>query len=120
VTERWVSGDTYTQPVMPGTAVSMNFSQDEAQTCLYVGDNTNQTIYILNRGSLEQLGRLGHAGRMAGDFHWLHQVSLDSKGNIYTGEVDTGKRIQKFNRYGADGCNGSGSTIVGGVAAEKQ
>jgi DNA-binding beta-propeller fold protein YncE len=120
VTERWVSGDTYTQPVMPGTAVSMNFSQDEAQTCLYVGDNTNQTIYILNRGNLEQLGRLGHAGRMAGDFHWLHQVSLDSKGNIYTGEVDTGKRIQKFNRYGADGCNGSGSAIVGGVAAEKQ
>ena len=27
VTERWVSGNTYTQPVMPGTAVSMNFSR---------------------------------------------------------------------------------------------
>src|SRR6202012_4462732 len=61
VAERWVSGHTYTQPVMPGTAVSMNFSTDKAQSCLYVGDNTNQTIYILNRSNLEQLGRLGRA-----------------------------------------------------------
>jgi DNA-binding beta-propeller fold protein YncE len=120
LSERWVSAKTYTQPVMPGTAVSMNFSTDKAQSCLYVGDNTNQTIYILNRSSLEQLGRLGRAGRMAGDFHWLHQVSLDSKGNIYTGEVDTGKRIQKFIRYGADNCSGIGSAVVGGEAADQQ
>jgi hypothetical protein len=105
---------------MPGTAVSMNFSTDKAQSCLYVGDNTNQTIYILNRSSLQQLGRLGRGGRMAGDFHWLHQVSLDSKGNIYTGEVDTGKRIQKFIRYGENGCSGTGAAVVGGEAAERQ
>jgi hypothetical protein len=43
-------------------------------------------------------------------------VSVDSKGNIYTGEVDTGKRIQKFIRYGGDGCSGTGSSTVGGVA----
>jgi hypothetical protein len=42
-------------------------------------------------------------------------VSLDSKGNIYTAEVDTGKRIQKFLRYGPTGCSGTGSTTVGGV-----
>ena len=33
---------------------------------------------------------------MAGDFHWIHNLALDSKGNIYTTEVDTGKRAQKF------------------------
>jgi DNA-binding beta-propeller fold protein YncE len=120
VTERIISGSTYTQPVMPGTAVSMNFSPDKAQSCLYVGDNTNQTIYILNRSNLEQLGRLGRAGRMAGDFHWLHQVSLDSKGNIYTAEVDTGKRVQKFIRYGAEGCSGTGSANIGGEAPENK
>ena len=98
--ERFISEHTYTLPAMPGTAVSMNFSTDKAQSCLYVGDNTNQTIYILKRQSLQELGRLGRAGRMAGDFHWLHQVSVDSKGNIYTAEVDTAKRIQKFLRYG--------------------
>ena len=52
---------------------------------------------------------------MAGDFHWLHQVSLDSRGNIYTAEVDTGKRIQKFIRYGDPGCSGTGRTTVGGM-----
>ena len=114
VDERWISGKTYTLPVMPGTAVSMNFSRDKAQSCLYIGDNTNQTIYILNRSNLQELGRLGHGGRMTGDFHWLHQVSVDSNGNIYTAEVDTGKRIQKFVRYGAMGCGGTGSETIGG------
>jgi len=52
---------------------------------------------------------------MAGEFHYLHQVSVDSHGNIYTGEVDTAKRIQKFLRYGGTGCIGTGSSTVGGI-----
>ena len=103
---------------LPGSAVSINFSTDPAQSCLYVGDNSNMTIYVLKRDTLEELGRLGRSGREAGEFHWLHQVSLDSHGNIYTAEVDTGKRIQKFIRYGATGCSGTGRTIVGGVLPE--
>jgi hypothetical protein len=120
LTERFISAKTYTQPVMPGTAVSMNFSTDKSQSCLYIGDNTNQTIYILGREKLEQLGRIGHGGRMAGDFHWLHQVSLDSQGNIYTGEVDTGKRVQKFIHYGANGCGGTGTVMIGGEAEDRK
>jgi hypothetical protein len=73
------------------------------------------TIYVLKRDTLEELGRLGRSGREAGEFHWLHQVSLDSRGNIYTAEVDTGKRLQKFVRYGEEGCSGTGRTAVGGV-----
>jgi ABC-type molybdate transport system substrate-binding protein len=98
-----------------GTAVSMNFSTDKAQSCLYVGDNANMTIYILNRSNLQELGQIGRHGRGAGEFHYLHQVSVDSKGNIYTGEVDTAKRIQKFLRFGATGCSGTGSSTVGAV-----
>ena len=30
------------------------------------------------------------------EFHWVHNIALDSNGNIYTTEVDTGKRAQKF------------------------
>ena len=85
---------------LPGSAVSMNFSTDAKQSCLYVGDNSNMTMYVLKRDTLEELGRLGRSGRETGEFHWLHQVSLDSHGNMYTAEVDTGKRIQKFIRFG--------------------
>jgi DNA-binding beta-propeller fold protein YncE len=100
---------------LPGSAVSMSFSTDPKQTCLYVGDNSNMTIYVLNRDTLQELGRLGRSGRETGEFHWLHQVSVDASGNIYTAEVDTGKRIQKFIRYGPDGCSGTGRATVGGV-----
>src|SRR5271163_2202258 len=113
VAEQFISEHTNTS--IPGTAVSMSFSTDKTQSCLYVGDNSNMTIYILSRDNLQELGRLGRSGRMAGDFHWLHQVSVDSKGNIYTAEVDTGKRIQKFIRRGSAGCSGTGSTTVGGA-----
>jgi NHL repeat len=120
VAERFISEKTLTLPVLSGTSVSVNFSPDKAQSCLYVGDLNNETIYILNRDNLQQLGRLGHGGRMTGEFHWLHQVSLDSKGNVYTAEVDTGKRVQKFVHYGAAGCIGTGSAVIGGEAAERK
>jgi len=117
VTEQLISEHTNTS--VPGTAVSMSFSPDEGQSCLYVGDNSNMTIYILNRDKLEELARFGRSGQMPGEFHWLHQVSVDGAGNIYTAEVDTGKRIQKFIRYGEEGCSGTGSATVGGPLAAK-
>lgn len=115
VAEQFVSEKTN----IIGTAVSMNFSTDKAQSCLYIGDNANMAVYILNRGNLQELGRLGRHGRMPGEFQYLHQVSLDTKGNLYTAEVDTGKRIQKFLRYGPAGCSGTGSATVGGVLNAK-
>ena len=36
------------------------------------------------------------AGRNAGEFHYVHVAKFDSRGNLYTGEVDTGKRLQKW------------------------
>src|SRR6185503_8159844 len=91
VAEAMISDRTDTMPVLPGTAVSVNFSRDSGHSCLYVGDNSNQTIYILDRATLREVGRLGSAGRSLGQFHWLHQVAVDSRGDLYTGEVDTGK-----------------------------
>jgi hypothetical protein len=38
----------------------------------------------------------GRSGRNAGQFHWVHAMAVDKLGNVYTGEVDNGKRIQKF------------------------
>ena len=96
-----------------GTAVSAALSTDPGETCLYVGDLANGTFYIINRENFSELDRIGRSGRQIGEFHWLHALAVDSQGNIYTGEVDSGQRIQKFSRYGEASCSGMGSADVG-------
>jgi hypothetical protein len=96
-----------------GTAGTAALSTDAEQSCLYVGDLANGTLYIIDRETLTELDRIGRPGRQAGEFHWLHALAVDSRGDIYTGEVDTGQRVQRFSRYGADHCEGSGSAEIG-------
>jgi len=96
-----------------GTSGTAALSSDPGQTCLYVGDLANGTLYIINRENLTELDRIGRSGRQAGEFHWLHTVAVDSQGDIYTGEVDSGQRVQKFLRYGSRSCAGTGRSEVG-------
>ena len=56
----------------------------------------NECVWIVDRNSDKVLGSFGFSGHAGGGFHWLHMIASDSKGNIYTGEVDTGKRVQRF------------------------
>src|SRR5260221_266094 len=63
---------------------------------LPAADGENNVIWTLRREDGVIVGQTGHNGRNAGQFHWVHQIVSDSQGNLYTGEVDTGKRIQKF------------------------
>jgi hypothetical protein len=63
---------------------------------MYVPDGMNMKVWILDRSKLEVIGSFGSGGRNAGQFGWVHSVAMDSKGNIYTGEVTPGKRVQKF------------------------
>ncbi len=104
-------------PIAPytasGTAVSAAFSTDPGQSCLYVGDLASGTFYIINRENYTELDRIGRRGRQVGEFHWIHILAVDSDGNIYTGEVDTGPRIQKFARYGSRSCSGVGYEDIG-------
>jgi hypothetical protein len=60
------------------------------------GDGENNEIRIIKREDGSVVGSFGHSGRNAGQFHWVHAMAIDAKGNVYTAEVDTGKRIQKF------------------------
>ena len=69
---------------------------DEKQTYLMNADGANNEVRTLLRDTGEIVGRFGRNGRMAGDFHWVHNIAVDSKGNVFTTEVDTGKRAQKF------------------------
>ena len=59
-------------------------------------DGENNLVRILQRSDGKVVGSFGRSGRQAGNFHWVHSIAVDSKGNIYTGEVDNGKRVQKF------------------------
>jgi hypothetical protein len=79
-----------------GSVWQFAFSTDENQKFLLVADGENNVIWTVRREDGAVVGQTGHNGRNAGQFHWVHQIVSDSQGNFYTGEVDTGKRIQKF------------------------
>jgi sugar lactone lactonase YvrE len=79
-----------------GSAGGMAFSSDAQQRHLFVSDIMNNVVWIVNRADGKTVGRFGFFGHSGGGFHWLHMVATDSKGNIYTGEVDTGERVQRF------------------------
>ena len=42
----------------------------------------------------------GHGGHMASDFYHIHSIATDSKGNIYMGEVNAGRRALRWNYKG--------------------
>ncbi|MHC6647303.1 beta-propeller fold lactonase family protein [Alteromonas sp. HB246098] len=77
-----------------GTATDVAFSPDGKY--LYVADMMNGRIWIYDRKSHEKLGSIGKNGRYPGQFIWLHSIDTDSEGNLYTTEVNTGRRVQKL------------------------
>jgi hypothetical protein len=79
-----------------GTVYNLAFSADPEQRFIFVADGTNNIVWILERDSGETVGSFGGNGRYAGQLHWIDSIAVDSKGNVYTGEVEDGKRIQKF------------------------
>ena len=94
-----------------GSTWDVDVSADQARSCLFNPDGTNQVVWVLARKSLDILGTFGRNGRNAGQFHWVHNLATDSQGNIYTAEVDTGKRAQKFEPDG-DRDDGDGQRTV--------
>ncbi|GJE45654.1 hypothetical protein [Methylobacterium soli] len=69
---------------------------DAGETYLLNADGANNEVRTLRRDTGEVVGAFGRNGRMAGEFHWVHNLAVDSRGNVFTTEVDTGKRAQKF------------------------
>ncbi|HWM44833.1 MAG TPA: hypothetical protein VNP36_20535 [Burkholderiales bacterium] len=92
VGEIFVERDTLSN----GSAWDVDVSPDRDQKWLFNADGTNQYIWTMLRKTGQIVDRFARNGRSAGQFHWLHNLAVDSKGNIYTAEVDTGKRAQKF------------------------
>ena len=94
-------GEVHVAPhTASGTAGTAALSTDPGQSCVYVGDLANGTLYVINREDLSELDRIGRSGRQVGEFHWLHTLAVDSRGNIFTTETYEGTRLQKFNFMG--------------------
>lgn len=79
-----------------GSTGGVAFSPDPEQQHLYISDLTNNKIWFLDRATGEVIGELGRMGENAGEFYGLHMIDVDSDGNIYTGEVFSGERAQRF------------------------
>jgi DNA-binding beta-propeller fold protein YncE len=79
-----------------GSAGGVMFSPDKEQKLLYISDINNNTVWFLNRTDGTVLGNLGSMGQNGGEFFGLHMEATDSKGNLYTGEVFNGERVQRF------------------------
>ena len=79
-----------------GTTYKMVISKDPEQKYLFVADAHNDVIWIIERQSGKTLGHFGSNGRLAGQMVFPNSIGIDTRGNIYVGEVDNGKRIQKF------------------------
>ena len=88
---------------MCGSTYNLTFSHDAGQQYILVADGTNHRIWIHDRHTGELKGSVGRPGRMAGEFFWIDAIATDSLGNVYTGEVRTGKRVQKFVLKNGDG-----------------
>ncbi len=81
----------------PGSAWGLAFSPlDKKQNYFVLIDGTNNVIETVRRRDGVVVGTYGRPGRETGEFHWVHVGKFDSRGNFYTGEVDTGKRLQKW------------------------
>jgi NHL repeat len=66
----------------------------EAQ--LLIVDGSNSEVRVTERRSATVTGQFGRTGPYPGEFRWAHTIAVDADGNIYIGEVSTGKRVQRF------------------------
>ena len=69
---------------------------DASQKWILIADGTNNEVTVMARDTGQKVGSFGRSGRNAGEFHWVHNIAVDSEGSVYTTEVDTGKRAQRF------------------------
>lgn len=82
-----------------GAVVSLALSPDASQSYLLIADADGACVRMLERRTLAEVTRFGTAGFAAGAFAFLHNVAMDSQGNVYTSEI-VGRRVQRFRPRG--------------------
>jgi DNA-binding beta-propeller fold protein YncE len=87
-----------------GTVVWLGFSAGQSKRFIYVLNEDNEQVDILDRSSGEVLSTFGRAGHQVGEFTFAHALAVDSKNNVYVGEAggeEAGNRVQKFKLMGS-------------------
>jgi hypothetical protein len=72
-------------------------------------DGGNEIMHTMDRLLGAIVSELGQPGHEAGQFTFLHSNTVDSKGNVYTGETINGRRIQKFTHVECNNGQGQGN-----------
>jgi sugar lactone lactonase YvrE len=104
VTQVFVNRDRAGEDVAGG---GIAFSPDSEQRFMYVAENGSDYVIVFERKTLEILAQVGKKSAVLGnrnavtvakpgEFQGVHYLAVDSKGNLYTGEVDSGNRVQRF------------------------
>ena len=95
-----------------GSAWDLRFTNDAFQTYMFEVDGGNEILHTMLRAGPDTdsiVGGIGQPGHQAGQFTFLHSNTVDSKGNVYTGETINGRRIQKFVHVECNNGNGRGN-----------
>ncbi len=91
----------YRPETLSGSVWDLYLWPDKDQSHLVMVDGGNNEMRIVRREDGEVVGRYGRFGRQAGQFFGVHNIAIDSKGNVFTTEVYEGKRIQRWKNTGA-------------------
>lgn len=83
-----------------GSVVAIDFSPDANQRVMFVINQNNGQIDMVERASGKKLGSFGRPGSFPGEFNQAHGIAVDSKGNVYVAE-NRGRRILKFKAAGS-------------------
>lgn len=84
------------EAMLVGSASSVEFSRDPGQKFMYVINEIDEQVEIVDRTSGRVLDSFGRPGHQVGEFMHAHTMAVDSKGDIYVGESVDGRRVQKF------------------------
>jgi DNA-binding beta-propeller fold protein YncE len=78
-----------------GSSVALDFSHDPNQQFIYLINQNNAQVEIIDRQSGKILSSFGRPGTFIGEFNQPHGIAVDSKDNVYIAE-NRGRRIHKF------------------------
>src|SRR5213593_354408 len=78
-----------------GSAVALDFSHDPNQRFIYMINQNNAQVEIIDRQSGKIVSSFGRPGSFPGQFNQAHGIAADSKDNVYIAE-NRGRRVHKF------------------------